>query len=294
MRSCLSWCHPRAAVRRSRGSTAASPKSGNMDPRFRSATGPRMTPKWIVALLLVTPFTYDIATAEDTVTIFAASSLTNVIEEILASGADGIRTGASFAGTATLARQIEAGAPANIFISANELWADWLGERGLLAEGTRRAVAANHLVLVSPASSSLPDLSPWHLLQHSRVHRIAIGETSSVPAGIYGRQVLEQMGLWDTLKPKLLPADSVRNVLAWVEHGEADLAFIYASDALASGKVTIRSIFRPGKSTGLSPVYYTAAIVDAGDSEQTRAVFDTLFSPDAKAIFAAHGFQNTP
>lgn len=234
------------------------------------------------------------AAGEDHVSIFAASSLTNVIEEILDAGPDGIRTRTSFAGTATLARQIEAGAPANIFIAANELWVDRLEERGLLAEGTRRALAANHLVLVSPAASTLPELSPWHLLQHSRVHRIAIGETSSVPAGIYGREVLEKLGLWDTLKPKLLPADSVRNVLSWVEHGEADLAFIYASDALASRKVTIRSIFRPGKATGLSPVYYTAAIVKTGDSAQTRSVLDAIFSPDAKTIFAAHGFQNTP
>lgn len=234
------------------------------------------------------------AFAEDRVTIFAASSLTNVIEEILAARPNGVLVTTSFAGTATLARQIEAGAPANIFISANELWADRLEERGLLAKGTRRPLAANHLVLVSPATSSLPELSPWHLLQHSRVRRIAIGETGSVPAGIYARQVLERMGLWDTIKPKLLPADSVRNVLSWVEHGEADLAFVYASDALASRRVTLRSIFRPGKATGLSPVYYTAAIVATGSSEQTRAVFDSLFSPDAKAIFAANGFQATP
>lgn len=234
------------------------------------------------------------AAEENRVTVFAASSLTNVIEAILASGPHASETKTSFAGTATLARQIEAGAPADIFISANEQWADQLGERGLLEPGTRRAVAANHLVLVSPKTSTLPELSPWHLLQLGAVHRIAIGETSSVPAGIYGREVLQRMGLWVIVKPKLLPADSVRNVLAWVERGEADLAFVYQSDALASGKVTIRSIFRPGKTSGLTPVFYTAAMVKGKDTPAARAVFDHLFSPEAKTLFAAHGFQNTP
>ena len=261
-----------------------------------------MIPKWLMVLWLVAGLLPTTAAAEDQiedrVTVFAASSLTNVIEAIMATGPHAARTDTSFAGTATLARQIEAGAPADIFISANEQWANQLGERELLEPGTRRAIAANLLVLVSPRSSTLPELSPWHLLQLEAVSRIAIGETSSVPAGIYGREALEEMGLWDRIKPKLLPADSVRNVLAWVENGEADLAFVYQSDALASRKVTIRSIFRPGAKTatraGLTPVYYTAALIKGKDTAAARAVFDHLFSPEAKTIFAAHGFQNTP
>lgn len=232
------------------------------------------------------------ATASDRVTIFAASSLTGVVNEILSEAPQATST--SFAGTSTLVRQIEAGAPADIFISANELWAKTLEEQGLLEPGTQRVLAGNSLVLVSPASSTLPDLSPWHLLQHPDVKRIAIGETSTVPAGIYGAQVLRQLGLWGTLKAKLLPADSVRNVMAWVENGEADLAFVYHSDAHASSRVTIRSVFRSSRVTDLTPIYYTAAIIRGKATEPVLSVYETLFSPDAKAILVKHGFQNTP
>lgn len=230
------------------------------------------------------------ASASDRVTVFAASSLAVVVEEILAAAPGPIVT--SFAGTSTLARQIEAGAPADIFISANEHWADSLETMGLLEPETRRVFAGNVLVLVSPASSSLPDLSPWHLLQHPSVQRIAIGETGSVPAGIYGREVLEQLELWDTVKPRLLPADNVRNVMAWVERGEADLAFVYRSDALASKRVIVRSLFRPSRSNGLTSVSYTAAITKGKDNGSVRAVFDTLFSSEARSILAAHGFRS--
>lgn len=232
------------------------------------------------------------ASASDKVTIFAASSLTTVVEEILQNAPKPTTT--SFAGTSTLARQIEAGAPADIFISANERWTDTLAEAGLLEPGTRGPFAHNTLVLVSPAASTLPDLSPWHLLQHARVQRIAIGETGSVPAGIYARQIIEQLGLWGVVTPKLLPANSVRNVMAWVEHGEADLAFVYSSDAAASSRVTVRSIFRPTVRNGLTPVSYTAAITRGNDSSSVRAVFDTLFTRQAKAVLTAHGFRSTP
>jgi molybdate transport system substrate-binding protein len=230
------------------------------------------------------------AIAADRVTIFAASSLAVVVEEILEQAPTRVVT--SFAGTSTLARQIEAGAPADIFISANEHWADTLELMGLLEPGTRRAFAANTLVLVSPANSSLPDLSPWHLLQHPSVQRVAIGETGSVPAGIYGREVLEHLELWDTVKPKLLPADNVRNVMAWVERGEADLAFVYRSDALTSKRVTVRSLFRPSKINDLTPVSYTAAIIRGKDNGSVRAVFDAFFSSEAQSVLTAHGFRS--
>lgn len=251
-----------------------------------------MTIKLLIWPLISLFFIAFPATANDKVTIFAASSLTSVVEDILKDAPEPTTT--SFAGTSTLARQIEAGAPADIFISANERWANTLAEAGLLEPGTRATFAHNSLVLVSPAASTLPDLSPWHLLQHAHVQRIAIGETSSVPAGLYARQVIEQLGLWDDVKPKLLPANSVRNVMAWIEHGEADLAFVYSSDAAASARVTVRSIFRPTTRNGLTPVSYTAAIARGKDSSSVRAVFDELFTPQAKAILIAHGFRSAP
>jgi molybdate transport system substrate-binding protein len=231
------------------------------------------------------------AFANEPVTVFAASSLTEVLTEILETAPSGIKVRTSFAGTGTLVRQIEAGAPADIFISANETWTKALSQKNLLTPGSLKKIAGNNLVLISPATSRLPDWGPYHLLQHKDVHRIALGETGSVPAGIYGREVLDHLGLWDALKPILLPADSVRNVLFWVERGEADLGFVYQSDASRSSKVKVRHIFRPSKASNLSPVFYTSALVADRTNLDIQTLYKHLFSEDAGRAFAKHGFQ---
>ena len=227
------------------------------------------------------------------VTIFAAASTTDAVNEIAEAYA--ARTGGSIrpvvASSSTLARQIDAGAPADIYLSASVSWMDHLDERQLLAPGTRLPLLSNRLVLIAPADSALqlrltPDLPLRDLLGDSR---LAVGDPTHVPAGIYAKQALEALGLWDQVADRLAQASNVRAALALVDRGEVAAGIVYETDAAISARVRIVDAF-PDEVT--PPITYPLAIVTGRDTPAVRAAYDFLKSETATAIFSRHGFTS--
>ncbi len=232
------------------------------------------------------------ARAEPALTVFAAASLTEVLQAIgkLWAAANHPEPRFSFASSSTLARQIEAGAPANLFASADEQWADWLQQRGLLVPETRHSLLTNSLVLVVPKDQARtvqvgPGLDLDALLGPDG--RVATGDPSNVPAGIYAEAALKSLGLWDRVQPRLARADSVRAALLLVERGEAPAGIVYATDAAASAGVAVAGKFPLGS---YPPITYPFAVVRAYDTPAARAFLDVLSGPQARDIFTRAGF----
>lgn len=196
----------------------------------------------------------------------------------------------SFAGSSALARQIEAGAPADIFISADEDWMDHLDRRGLLAPGSRRVIAGNRLALVAPSGSPLKlrIAKGFPLVRALGSGRLAMADPTGVPAGRYGRAALEALGVWAAVKPRVVRSENVRAALALVERGEAPLGIVYATDAAASAKVRVVGVF-PASSH--PPIRYPAARLKTAKSKDASAFLAFLGSRQAQAIFARHGFS---
>lgn len=222
------------------------------------------------------------------VSIFAAASLGSVIEEIVGSDSGIVVT---LAGTATLARQISHGAPADIFISANTAWVDWLEGKGFGSPSLRRDIASNRLVLIGPselapfASGPLPDLVPF--LEGGP---FAIAAVDAVPAGIYGKAALSELGQWDMLSDFAAQTDSVSGALTLVATGAAKLGLVYRTDALAEPRVTPLATLPEDSHP---PIRYTVAVLSP-NSATTMAVYNELTSPIAQDIFARFGFIPVP
>jgi molybdate transport system substrate-binding protein len=233
------------------------------------------------------------AAAADPVTVFGAASLSNAMEAI--GQAYGNRTGEvvrfSFASSSTLARQIEAGAPAQAFCSASEPWMDYLAERGLIDAASRVSPVGNTLVLVAPQAAGPRPLTVDAGLDLARLlgpdGRLAVGDPAHVPAGIYARQALQALGQWPALRRRLAPADNVRAALALVERGEAPLGIVYATDAAISPAVVAIGTFPEGSHP---PISYPCAVIKDQGSDATRRFFGFLTGPDGLAIFARFGF----
>ena len=196
----------------------------------------------------------------------------------------------SFASSSLLAKQIDAGAPADIFISADEPWMDDVARHGLIKSGTRIAFLANRLVLVAPASSARPiAIKPgFPLARLLGDGKLAMGEVSSVPAGKYGKEALTSLGLWDAIASHVAGADNVRSALALVERGEAPYGIVYATDALASKGVKIVGVF---PETSHAPITYPVALLTAATSPDAEGFRRFLISGAGKAIFKRYGFQ---
>lgn len=229
--------------------------------------------------------------AGDPVTLFAAASTTDAVNEIAEAFA--AKTGGSMrpvlASSSTLARQISQGAPADIFLSANVEWMDHLDQQQLLAADSRAPLLSNRLVLIAPADSALqlrlaPGLPLRDLLGGGR---LAVGDPAHVPAGIYARQALEALGLWDQVADRLAQAANVRAALALVDRGEAVAGVVYETDAAISPRVKIVDAF-PDDVT--PPITYPLAIVTGHDRPAVRAAYEFLKSDEATAIFAKYGF----
>jgi len=232
------------------------------------------------------------ARAAEPLTVLAAASLTDALRDVSAAwaakGHPPLRL--SFGASSTLARQIEQGAPATLFASADERWMDYLDQRGLLAPGTRRDLLSNTLVLIVPASKARrvtigPELDIKALLGPDG--RLAVGDPSHVPVGLYAKQALERLGLWAAVQPRLAPAADVRGALLLVERGEAPAGIVYATDAAISKGVTVAGTFPPGSH---DPITYPFALLRGQDGEEGRALLAFLSGPEARAIFAARGF----
>lgn len=217
--------------------------------------------------------------------VYAAASLTDALQEAVA--ATGLAARYSFAASSTLARQIENGAPADIFASADEEWADYLEARGKLVQGTRRSFLSNRLVVVAPADRAAPlDLAaPGAFAARLGAGRIATGDPAHVPVGRYAQQALAALGLWALAEPRLARAESVRAALALVERGEAPLGLVYASDAGA--RTAVVATF-PADSH--RPIAYPFALVAGRDNAANRALLAALASPPALAAFRKRGF----
>ena len=229
------------------------------------------------------------APAKD-VTVFAAASLAGALDEVAELSAGKVTI--SYAGSGLIARQVDQGAPADVIVLAHPVWMDWLDQRGHpTIKDTRRDIAANTLVLVGPQNASpiTPAGSKGFaktaaIAQRLNSGRIATGQTDAVPAGIYAKEWLQSIALWDILRPQLVETDNVRVALALVARGDVPFAITYRSDALSDPRVTILHDIDPKLH---SPVTYPAAAL----TPQGGAFLELLISDQAAAIFARHGFS---
>jgi molybdate transport system substrate-binding protein len=223
-------------------------------------------------------------------TIFAAASLSHAITEISKSfeSRRDVRVYTNFAGSQTLQLQIERGAPADLFIPASPKQMDALQEKGAIHESSRRDVLRNSLVLIAPIGSSHQIEKPEELTG-SHIRRIAIGEPSSVPAGIYGAEALKRIGIWSRVQPKLIPGADVRSVLAYTEAGEVDFGIVYKTDASVSEKVRIAYEF---PTSSHSPIVYPAAVIrDTKHEDLARSFLQYLKTSEVERVFEKYGFS---
>ena len=229
--------------------------------------------------------------APATVLVFAAASMKGALDEVgaIVQTRTHVTMKVSYAATSTLAKQIEEGAPADIFVSADEQWMDYVAERKLIASGSRVNVVSNRLVLIAP-KDTVPQLTIAPGFGIARAlgagGRLAIADPSNVPAGRYGKAALTFLGVWDTVANRLAPADNVRAALAFVARGEAPLGIVYASDVVAEPAVAIVGTFPNGT---YPPIVYPAALTARAKPEATK-VLDVIASPEARAVFVKHGF----
>ncbi len=226
------------------------------------------------------------ATPERGPTMLAASSLQESMEEAAeAWTAQGHRMPIlSFAGTSALARQAEQGAPADLFVSADEEWMDTLAEQRLLRPGTRRDLLSNHLVLVTAKGGTVRSLDALG------EGKLAMADTNAVPAGKYAKAALESLGKWQAVEDNVVPAENVRAALALVERGEAALGIVYATDAVASDKVEVVDEL---PESSHPPIRYPVAILAGSQHPDAAGFLAFLSSAEAKRIFEKHGFGTT-
>lgn len=222
------------------------------------------------------------------VTVFAAASLTDALKAV---GVDYEKTSGdkvvfNFAASGTLARQIEAGAPADIFLSADEAKMDLLEKQGLLAGSSRTNLLGNALVLVTPLDSATIH-APTDLT-NAAVERLALGEPKTVPAGTYAQAYLEKLQLWPAVQSKVIPCANVRAVLAAVESGNVDAGFVYATDAAMSKKVKIS--YEVPLKDGPKIIYPAALLKDAPRSDPAKKFMAYLSSKEAGQTFRQFGF----
>lgn len=221
--------------------------------------------------------------------VHAAASLSDVLAEIAADheASTGRAVTLSVGASSTLARQIAAGAPGDVFVSADEARVDELDRASLLAPGTRTPLLTNELVIVVPSDSAV-SLASSADLAGPRIRSVALADPGSVPAGTYAKAHLVAIGAWERVSPKVVPLDNVRSALAAVAAGNADAAIVYATDARTSPRVRV-ALRIPASDT--PPIRYVAAILAASRApEEARAFLARLRSAEAASAFERHGF----
>lgn len=225
------------------------------------------------------------------VVVFAAASLKNALDRVAKDweAKSGNKSTLSFAASSALAKQIESGAPADVFISADLKWMDWVAERKLIDPATRKNLLGNTLVLIAPAESAanLKIAKGFDLAGALGDGRLAMGEVSSVPAGIYGKAALTSLGVWDSVAAKVAGAENVRVALTYVARGETPLGVVYGTDAKSEPKVKVVDTF-PADSH--DPIVYPVAVTASSSNASAKALLDFLSSADAAKIFEAEGF----
>lgn len=231
---------------------------------------------------------------DQVVTIFAAASLRSALDEVDRQTLQpaGLLTRRVYAGTPDLARQIEAGAPADVFIAADEAWMDRMQQGGHLRESSRVTLLGNALALIAPADADLPIALDRTTDLRARLGdgRLAIADPDTVPAGRYARQALTRLGLWDQVADRLAPHENVRAALAVVAAGEAPLGLVYASDAVDQPRVRVVADV-PADTH--APIRYPAALTRTS-GPRAAAVLHHLRGSQALGIFIRHGFTPPP
>jgi molybdate transport system substrate-binding protein len=226
------------------------------------------------------------------VLVFAASSTADALAEVNRdyAAAGGVRVAVSAASSGMLARQIDNGAPADLFLSANTDWIEYLSGRGRLSGAPRRPLLRNRLALVAPLSNAIRlDIRPGlALVRALDGGRLAISDPRHVPAGRYAKSALITLGVWDGVEQYTAVGHNVRETLVLVERGEAPLGIVYVTDAAASAKVRLVGVFPPDTHP---PIIYWAAVVAGRERPAITAYFRHLGSEAASVVFRRHGFQ---
>ncbi|WP_404809950.1 molybdate ABC transporter substrate-binding protein [Microvirga lenta] len=245
----------------------------------------------LVFAMVLGPGSLDLRAESRPVLVFAAASLRNALDDIGAAWMreTGKKVVISYAASNALARQIDAGAPADIFFPADLDWMDYAASRNLIRNETRVNLLGNALVLVAPKGSSL-DLAVRHGLDLSKAlgtGRLAMGNVEAVPAGKYGRAALEAFGAWAAVKDKLVQTESVRAALLLVSREEVPLGIVYRTDAASDPNVRVVDTFPDGAHP---PIIYPVALTRASNNPDAGAFLDFLRSDEAKSLFERHGF----
>ncbi|WP_416379560.1 MULTISPECIES: molybdate ABC transporter substrate-binding protein [unclassified Gilliamella] len=241
-----------------------------------------------IFLMITTLLTTFSTLAIEKVTLFAAASLTNAMQDIAAEYKTNHKNQEiifSFASSSVLAKQIEQGAPADIFMSADQKWMTYLIEHNLVKN--KEDLLKNSLVLIAPKQSKLEKIdinssTDWNAIL-PKTERLAIGDPDHVPAGLYAKESLTYLGVFDKLAPQFAPASNVRDALMLVERNEAALGIVYSTDAKVSDKVKIIGVF-PANS--FDPIEYPIALL----KPEAKEFYQYLKSPEAKRIFEKYGF----
>lgn len=232
------------------------------------------------------------AQAAETATVFAAASLKNALDNAgkAFTAQSGIELKASYAASSALARQIESGAPADLFASADLEWMDYLAKRNLIRSGSRVNLLGNRIVVVAPKDAKTTDV-PFTAEGFAAAlgpdGRLATGEVNSVPIGKYAKTAFEKLGLWSGIQPRLAQADNVRAALLLVSRGEAPLGVVYESDARSDPGVKVVGVF-PADSH--PPVVYPFAVTAEAKGDGAARFLDFLKGAAAKPFFEAQGF----
>lgn len=241
-----------------------------------------------LAVTLALALAPSLAAAAD-LTVSAAASLTDafkVVKTAFEKANPGTIVITNFAASGPLLKQIESGAPVDVFASADEKTMDQAAAKGLIVPASRADFAQNALVLIQPADSKLA-LKSMADLTGTGVKRIALGNPATVPAGRYAKEALENTKLWDALQPRLVPGESVRQVLDYIVRGEVDAGFVFATDAKIAG-AKVRVVKEAATTT---PVRYPIAVVAASRNPKAKAFVDFVQSPAGQKILQDYGFK---
>jgi molybdate transport system substrate-binding protein len=246
------------------------------------------------AALIATAQPMNFATAqEQTLTVFAAASMKNALDDANAAftKATGTKVVVSYAASSALAKQIEGGAPADVFISADLQWMDYVSGKNLIKPVSRLNLLGNKLVLIAPTDSKLDKVAiakPFDIAKLAGDGRIAVADVKVVPAGLYAKAALESLEGWTAAEPKLAMAESVRATLAFVARGETPIGIVYETDAKIEPKVKIVGVFPDGSHP---TIVYPVAATAAGANPAAAGYLNFLRGSAAKSIFEKYGFS---
>ncbi|WP_306145912.1 molybdate ABC transporter substrate-binding protein [Roseibium sp. MMSF_3412] len=247
-----------------------------------------MYKRFCLAIAFMAALLPPIAAASE-LTVFAAASMREAMERIASEfeSETGMRVVFSFAGTGTLARQVEAGAPADLFISADSDWMDYVAENGGVEPASVRQIASNKLVLAGPKESPALGLNAAEIAGFLDGQRLAMADPDTVPAGRYGKAALENLGLWQSVSGQLAPMENVRVALASVARGDTPLGLVYRTDAQIEPNVAILATF---PDTSHPEIRYLAAVTEVSSNPAADPFLEFLTGPDAQEILQSLGF----